>query len=121
MKTILKILKNYKFSKREFYFYITLGLLSEVLHLIMPQFIERMIYVIETSKILSDLYYWCVLFAIFVVGVKIIGYLSDYYSIKMWMVNNANKIQYYRQQLFKKNYKDIMEVGTGKLITRFGE
>lgn len=31
----------------------------------------------------------------------------------------ARKSQYYKDLLFKKNYKDIVDVGTGKLITRY--
>jgi hypothetical protein len=47
MKEIIKILKNYKFVKKEFFSFLFFGILMESLYVIFPQFSKKIVSIIE--------------------------------------------------------------------------
>jgi hypothetical protein len=58
MKTLLEILKNYRFDRKDFFSFIFFGILAEMLYLTFPKIIEKIIDVIETKSSINDLYFW---------------------------------------------------------------
>lgn len=121
MKTIIEILKNYKFNKKTFFLYIIIWSISEIFYLWIPKFVSKIISIIEKKELLSELYLWIWFFAILILFAKITWILTEYFWHKLRLNTYSDKMQYYRKKLFKKNYKDIINEWTWKLITRFSD
>jgi ABC-type multidrug transport system fused ATPase/permease subunit len=58
MKEILKIFKNYKFVKKEFFSFLFFWILMESLYVIFPQFSKKIVSIIENKWSLEELYLW---------------------------------------------------------------
>lgn len=121
MKTLLEILKNYKFDRKDFFSFLFFGALAEVVYLLFPKITEKIIASIETKSPINELYFWVLIFAISAVVFLWIHAISNYFSNKLWLVLHTKKNQYYRKKLFEKNYKDIIDIWTWKLITRLSD
>ncbi len=118
MKEMLKILKNYKFVKKEFYLTLFFGILMESLYVIFPQFTKKIISIIENRWSLEDLYLWLSYLAIFSFVAIFVTIIYDFFWNKLWLLSYSKKIIFYRKKIFSKNYKDIIDIGTWKLLTR---
>ena len=118
MKEIIKILKNYKFVKKEFFAWLFFGILAESIYLALPQFSKKIISIIENKQGLDELYFWLLILTLYIIIAIIILFLWEYFWNKLWLEFYVKKQNYYRQRLFQKNYKDILDIWTWKLITR---
>lgn len=118
MKEIIKILKNYRFDKKDFFAYLFIWMISEVSYLFLPKIWKEIINVIEIKWNINDLYFWIIILALFSIVFAFIAFIWEYFSTKLWLITYSRKSQYYREILFKKNYKDIINTWTWKLISR---
>jgi len=118
MKEILKIIKNYKFIKKEFFLFLFFSILMEIIYIFFPQFARIIIWIIENRWNLNDLYLWIAYLWIFTLVAVCITLISNYFWNKMWLLLYSRKSQFYRGKIFEKNFKDLLDVWTWKLITR---
>ncbi len=119
MKTILNILKNYKFVKKDFYKFLIIWILSEIAHLWIPKMVGKIVEIIEKKQELSYLYTFLWAFTLFLIMTKILSFSFDMFWNKIRLELYYRKMQHYRKKLFEKNYKDIIDSWTWKLITRY--
>ena len=118
MKEIIKILKNYKFVKKDFFVYIFIGFLMESLYVVFPQFTKKIISIIETKWDLNELYLWLIYFLIFTSIAITISLIWEYFGNKTWFTFFTKRENYFNKIILNKNYKDILDIWTWKLITR---
>jgi len=118
MKEIIKILKNYKFVKKDFFAYLFFGLFMESLYVVFPQFTKKIISIIESKWNLDELYLWLIYFLIFTFVAISLSVVWEYFWNKIWFKFSTEKEKFYNKKIFEKNFKDISEVWTGKLISR---
>jgi len=118
MKELLEILKNYKFVKKDFFIFLFVGFLMESLYVIFPQFSKKIISIIESKWNLDDLYLWLIYFFIFTFFAIWISIFWEYFWNKIWFKFACEKEKFYNKKIFEKNFKDISEVWTWKLISR---
>lgn len=118
MKSIIEILKNYKFVKKDFFLMLFSWLLLEMVILVYPKLSQYMIQVIEERWTMEELYYWWIIFSIYTIIFLIIRIISNYYWIRTWLNLFSKKQLYYQKIIIEKNYKDILDLWTGKLLTR---
>ena len=118
MKEIIKILKNYKFVKKEFFAMIIVWWLFQWFNLLYPKISQYLIKVIENKWSLEDLYFWVGVFCVYTIIFVIWKSFFDYLWIKIWLNLFTKKQLYYQEKILDKNYKDILNVWTWKLITR---
>ena len=118
MKEILKILKNYKFVKREFYFTLITRTMLSIILLYLPVLTKKVYEVIEKKESLQELYYAIWIMAIFSFLAVAITLISNLYQVRLWLNLYVKKGIFYRKLILEKNYKDILNIWTGKLLTR---
>ena len=118
MKEIIKILKNYKFVKKDFFAFIFAWVLMESLYVIFPQFSRKIISIIEMKWSLENLYLWLIYFFIFIFFTLFSSIVWEYFLNKIWFTFFISREKYVNKILFYKNYKDIINIWTWRLITR---
>jgi len=118
MKEIIKILQNYKLIKKDFYWYLWLGIIMETLYVMFPYFTKELYSIIELHWEISTYYFVLGWLAIFSTITLWISFFWEYFYNKMWLVLYPIKLQQYRTELFTKNYEQINSAGTWKLIAK---
>ncbi len=118
MKEIIEILKNYKLVKREFFLIIITWIIMESFYMAIPQFMKNIILIIEERWSFSKLIEVNIYMLIIVSIALFVYFLWERYMARLWFKMQVLKNNEYRWRLFDINYKDIVDVGTWKLITR---
>ncbi len=118
MKAIIEILKNYKLVKKEYFWMIVTGILFQWVHFLYPKITQHLISIVETRWELSDLYFWVLVLSLQTVLYLIARIAYDYFSVNVWLKLFARKQLKYQRDVLDKNYKDIQDLWTWKLITR---
>lgn len=119
IKEIFKIIWNYKLVKKDFVFLVFFAFIVESLYVLYPQFAKRLIEIIENKLEISELYFTLIVFFFFSLSVLILSFISRVFFNKVDLILWTNIDQNYRKNIFEKNYKDIADIWTGKLLTRF--
>ena len=113
------ILKNYKLFPGLFWTTITIVMLYEVSYLSTGKIVGWIINILETDKDIHKLYYRCGIFAIVGIIVVITENYQSHLRQKIYNKINDIKSQKYYALLFQKEYKQIVDKGTGKILTLF--
>ena len=118
MRDIIKILKNYKLVKKDFFIMIIVWSLFQWFNLLYPKISQYLIEVIENKWSLEDLYFWVSVLVINTIIFVIWKITFDYFWIKVWFNLFSKKQLFYQEKVLNKNYKDIQNIWTWKLIIR---
>ncbi len=118
MKEIIKILKNYKFVKKDFFTFLFFGILYETFTLFYPKITQYLIQVIENKGSLNDLYYWVILLSVYTIILLFFRIFNNYFWIKVWLNLFSKKQLIYQENIIDKNYKDVANIWTWKLVAR---
>ena len=90
----------------------------ESLYVVFPQFTKKIISIIETKWDLNELYLWLIYFLIFTSIAITISLIWEYFGNKTWFTFFTKRENYFNKIILNKNYKDILDIWTWKLITR---
>ena len=118
MKSIIEIIKNYKFIKKNFFFLIFFSVLFEIVTLFYPKITQYLIQVIESKWSVEELFFWIYILIWFTFIFLITKVLFWYFDSRTWLHYFKEKSQYYQRKILDKNYKDVIDLWTGKLIAR---
>ena len=119
MKEIIKILKNYKLLWKIFWVTISIAILTESTFLVFPQINKWIIEVIENKWVFDDILLLGIIGFLVLIFSVIWWYIVSFLNAKMWSMLYIKKNQLYREKLFKKNYSQIIDEWTWKLISKF--
>ena len=119
MQTFLKIIKNYKLVGKIFFVSIFLWIAAESIYATFPQIIKHLMQVIENHQDANLLFIWTSIWLWLVVIASIIWYFNEVIDAKIWWEIYKTKNQIYKQKLFEKSYRQIIDEWTWKLITKF--
>jgi len=118
MKEIIKILNNYKIVKKEFLIWLSVWMIFIMISLSYPKITQYLIEIIEHKWSLNDFYYWIIFLFTYTLVFIWMNIIHDYFRIKVWMNLFKKKWIYYQKEVLNKNYKDIVDIWTWKLVTR---
>ena len=119
MKEIFEILKNYKFVKKEFFTYIFVWIFVEIVLISIPRLTQELIISIEKGLPKDNLYFWIIMLfwiTIFYLLLKFFHRISQW-KVRVFMYQE--KMIFYREKLLNKNYKNIIDSWTWKLMSIF--
>lgn len=118
MKEIIKILKNYRLDKKLFFGLTFFSIVSWVLILINPKIFEQLIFVLENDLEKQQLIFWWIIWWVLLIFINIFWYLNDIFEVKIWETIYCKRSLIIREKLLKKNYKDLLDEWTWKIISR---
>jgi len=118
MKEVLKILQNYKFVKKEFYILLFTWFFYQIITILYPKITQYLISVIENKKWIDELYFWIWILAVYTIVYSLSRLLYDFYWTKVWLYLFEKKQILYQWKIIDKNYKDIEDLWTWKLLAR---
>ncbi len=119
MKEIISILKSYKIVKKEFYITVLILFLTESIFLYFPQISKELIHILEIKWSYHDLLFWFSVWIFFVVLASLFWVVASILQSKLRAVYLKNINQNYKKQLLEKNYSQIIDEWSWKLIARF--
>ncbi len=119
MKEIIDILKEYKLVKKEFYITVLVLFLTESVFLYFPQISKELMHVLEIKWSMQNLLFWFCVWIFFVILGSAFWMISSVLESKLWALYLKNINQSYKEKLLSKNYTQIIEEWSWKLIARF--
>lgn len=118
MNSLFEIFNNYKKVKKTFGLLIFFALLCEIVYLAVPKIVERTINVLETGQSKEQFFFYLSLLGVgFFLSPTLITIHEFFLSFLRWKLY-AILNKKYRQKLLRINYANILETGTGTLMTR---
>ncbi len=118
MKEIKKIIWNYKMLGGLFYASLFSSMMVWVWMIFLPKITEKIVFVLDKNLWQEELFYWAGFWVVILLWIAVSWYISDILEEKIWETIYCTKSQKVRGKLLEKNYKDIMDVWTGQLISR---
>ena len=119
MKEIIKILKNYKILGWFFWITFFILIIVESNIIIFPQILKNMMEIIEIKWNFEDLLFWWYIGFWLLFFTVILWYIAEIFEEKLWWLIYSKRYQFYREKLLKKNFEQISNEWTWKLLSRF--
>jgi len=117
-KSVKNIIWNFKYIKKKMLWFFVLWLLADTMILTIPKFIEKLLSIIETSKNIDELLLYGWIFAAVVLVFVFVDRWFHLVATRSYGHLYIAKEKFYRSKYLKLDYQHILDIGTGKAISR---